>query len=342
MRYPNKEWCVSQEFENADLDSFPAKPTLGQVIDILEKAGANEILPSAVYYGLSGLSNGDLDTFRTIWQNLPVNYRQKLASELANASEVNFEFDYNAFGLLAFTDSDASVRIAAIDLLWANESLEYLSQLIDVAENDDSIEVRASAIGELGRFILLGEYGEIPEHASIQAQDVAIGFLNDITEDLQVRRRALEAISNSSIEFVSEAIAEAYESDEHDMRVSAIYAMGRSYNQEWQEIVLKEIHSADAEIRYEATRAAGELEIEEAIPLLGKVAVIDEREIQEVAIWSLGEIGGIQAVRLLTAMAEDAEDANDEDLLDAIEDALGYASIAGANLDMDFDPSQWN
>ncbi len=194
----------------------------------------------------------------------------------------------------------------------------------------------------LGRFILLGEYGEIPESEAVRAQDVAINLLNDEVEDIQVRRRALEAISNSSLEFIPEAIEEAYESDEHLMRVSAVFAMGHSYDQRWNETVLREMRNDDPEIRYEAARAAGELEIEEAVTLLGQIAIVDEREIKEVAIWSLGEIGGSQAVRLLTALAEDAEEAEDEDLKEAIEDAIGYASMVGADIDVDFESSDWN
>jgi len=141
---------------------------------------------------------------------------------------------------------------------------------------------------------------------------------------------------------VPEAIEEAHESDEQLMRVSAVFAMGRSYDERWNETVLREMRNDDPEIRYEAARAAGELEIEEAVTLLGQIAVVDEREIKEVAIWSLGEIGGSQAVRLLTALAEDAEEAEDEDLKEAIEDAIGYASMVGADIDVDFESHDWN
>lgn len=327
-------------------DSFeikpPNKPTIGELIAVLEVETGTGHVPVALYYGLSNLDDVSLELVRPTWGKLSSDYKIKVATELAEASEADFELDFRTFGHLVLDDSDPDVKIAAINLLWEDESLYLLSLLIDLAENDENTDVRAAATSELGRFILLGEYGDIPDRDCVRAQDVAIGLLNDNTEDIRVRRRALEAISNSSLDFVAEAISEAYESDEQLMRVSALYAMGRSYDQQWSEIVLKEIRSDDPEVRYEAARAAGELEISDAIPLLGQLAVVDEREIQLVAIWSLGEIGGSQATRLLSAMAEDAEEANDEDLLEAIEDALGYASMVGADLDMDFDASDWN
>jgi HEAT repeat protein len=317
------------------------KPTIEEVISMLQH-GEDEHVPAAVYYGLSDLDDVSIRVFEPSWQNLSADYKRKIVNELAEASEVNFDLNFDTLSYLALDDADARVRSSAIDLLWINESLDLLSRLIDLAENDESTEVRAAAVSELGRFILLGEYGDIPEQEAVRAQDVAINLLNDTAEDVQVRRRALEAISNSSLEFVPEAIEEAYESDEPLMRVSSIFAMGRSYDQQWTETVLRELRNDDPEIRYEAARASGELEIEEAVTLLGQLAVADEREIQQVAIWSLGEIGGSQAMRLLTALAEDAEEAEDEDLHEAIEDAIGYAGMVGSDIDVDFESRDWN
>lgn len=326
------------------LDITPTtKPSIDEVVSALQQEDAEREHVSAVtYYGLSDLDDVALRAFEPVWNNLPADYKRRIITELAEASEVNFEFNYETLGYLALDDPDAGVRSAAIDLLWINESLDLMSRLIDLAENDDSSEVRARATSELGRFILLGEYEEIPEAEAVRVQDVVINLLNDEVEDIQVRRRALEAISNSSLDFVNQAIQEAYESDEHLMRVSAVYAMGRSYDATWNETVVREMRNDDPEIRYEAARAAGELEIEEAVTLLGKIAVADEREIKQVAIWSLGEIGGSQAMRLLTALAEDAEEAEDEDLKEAIEDAIGYASMVGSDIDVDFESSDWN
>jgi len=317
------------------------KPSIEEVVALLPE-NEGEPLPAGIYYGLSDLESAALDIFEPAWHKLSVDYKRKLVSELVEASEANFDLNFDTLAYIALNDEDAGVRSGAIDLLWADESTYLLSRLLDLAENDDSPEVRASATSEIGRFILLGEYGDIPDADAIKAQDVAIGLLNDSSEDIQVRRRALEAISNSSLDFVPEAIEEAYQSDEHLMRVSAIFAMGRSYDPRWNETVLREMRNDDPEIRYEAARAAGELEISEAVTLLGKLAVADEREIKQVAIWSLGEIGGNHATRLLTALAEDAEEAEDEDLREAIEDAIGYASMVGADIDVDFEAGNWN
>lgn len=326
------------------LDQYPiepdespnSKPTIDDVIKSLQSVEDDHI-PAVAYYGLSDIGRGGIERFRPTWDALGDSFRQKLLSGLAEASETNFEFNYHELAQLGLVDSSPAVRTASVALLWEDNSLETLSTLISLAENDDSVEVRAAAATDLGRFILLGEYEEIPERDTARTQEVVVGLLTDESEDVAVRRRALEAISNSNHEIVSDAIQEAYASDDPLMRVSALFAMGRTYNQKWREIVLRELHSDDPEMRYEAARAAGELEIEEAISLLGQLAVIDDRDIKQVAIWSLGEIGGQFALRLLNGLAEDADEAGDEDLYEDIEDAIGYATLVGADFDFDLD-----
>jgi hypothetical protein len=310
------------------------KPTL---IETLEAMKANEdgTANATIFYGLSGLTMDDIKLVKPAWETLPVEYRRKLMMDIAEASESNFELDYQSVGFMGLDDEDSEVRQAAIDALWVEESLEFLARLIDITQWDESQEVRAAALSALGRYILLGEYEEIPEHDAILAQETAINIWTNEDEPIEVRRRALEAISNSSHEILPDAINEAYHDSNRLMRISAVFAMGRSYDHQWQEIVLRELSAPDDEMRYEAARAAGELEIEEAVPRLGRIAVNDEREIKEVAIWSLGEIGGSQAMRILSALAEDAQGAEDESLLEAVEDAIGSASMAGGDFDFE-------
>ena len=61
-------------------------------------------------------------------------------------------------------------------------------------------------------------------------------------------------------------------------------------------------------------RAAGELELRDAVRHLGNLLVHEDREVQEMAVWALGEIGGKDARRLLEdAGAEGATAAQAQD-----------------------------
>jgi HEAT repeat protein len=329
---------MEYKFQDEEIQSnkLPEKPALETTLQAL-KVSAENIISPTLYYGLSGLSTTDIKRLEPVWETIDAEKRRALLLELAEASELNFEFEYRELGFFALNDGDANIREAAIDLLWEDESLELMERLTEIAQWDESTSVRAAATSALGRFILLGEYEEIQEQQAVRVQDVVIGILTNEDEEVDVRRRALEAISNCGHQIVHEAIRDAYSGSEQKMRVSAIFAMGRTYDSDWKDIVLRELSSEDPEIRYEAARSAGELEIKASVPYLGKIAREDEREIQEVAVWSLGEIGGREALRILSTLAEDTDEVEDENFLESIEDAIGNASLVGDELSFDED-----
>src|SRR5690606_855672 len=305
--------------ENAD--SVREQPDLDTTLYAL-KSNVEGAAIATIFYGLSGLSAAQIPRVQEAWVTLSVDYRHKLLQQMLDISETNFELDYRLIGMLALEDDDPTVRTDAVELLWDDDSLETMDRLIDLAQWDESVQVRAASASALGRFILAGELGDLPETETIRAQDVVVSLLTSEDEDVEVRRRALEAIANCSHEIVQEAINEAYQSDDPRMQASAVFAMGRTCDNRWNDIVLREIDNADPAIRYEAARASGELEIEEAVPHLARLAQGPDREIKEVAIWSLGEIGGSYAMKILGALADVAEQDEDDDLLEAIEEAI--------------------
>ncbi len=307
------------------------KPDLSTLLDALaqsETTGPSSVL----YYGLSDLSVSELQHVEKVWTGLNTATRRKLMRALVEVGETNFEMDYTAIGMLGLSDDDAGVREAAIDVLWEDESLALMDRLIALARTDKARGVRASAASALGRFVLSGELGDLDPAAFARVQTAVLDILFDDDEDIDVRRRALEAIANCSNEVVPEAIEDAYRSDDRRLQVSALFAMGRTCDQRWETIVLRELDNPDPEMRYEAARAAGELELEEAVLPLSRLAFDQDIEIRDVAIWALGEIGGKEALRVLTILERDARASNNRDLLAAVEDAIHTAQLGSDNL----------
>ncbi len=301
-----------------------------KMIDLLGDPDAP--LTAAMIYNLSDLPQDDLAILATNWLTYPVERRRALIRRLGETSETNFEVNFDAVNTLALEDPDPEVRVAAIEGLWENESVAHLRHLAALAVSDTAMEVRAAAVGALGRFILQGEFGKLPQAEAQLAQDTALDLFNSRDEPLDVRRRALEAISNCGRDGVSELIEEAYMDPSIKMRASAVFAMGRSCDLRWREIILDELMSDEPELLYEATRAAGELELKDAVSALGGLLDHEDREIQEMAVWALGEIGGKQARRLLEAAAELAPD---DSFAEAVDEALEMAYLVGG--DMHFD-----
>lgn len=312
------------------------QPNLEAVLEAL-KAGDGGVPSSEVFYGISGLTHKDILQLAPVWLSLTPAYRRKILRAMIEISETDFEMDYRSIGMFALTDPDPVVREAAIEVLWEDESLELLSQLITMATSDEIREVRTGAASALGRFVLLGELDDLPQDETRLVQKAVIDLLNDQNEDIAVRRRALEAIANSSHETVPDFIRKAYYGDNPQMRISSLFAMGRTCDNQWADVILEELESDDPEMRYEAARASGELELQDAVPVLSRLAVEDEREIQEVSVWALGEIGGREAMRVLNYLAEIAEDDGDDELLDAIHEAIGNASLVMGDIDLSFD-----
>lgn len=310
----------SNEFE------MPEKPTLEEALEALNNYD-HGVLNAAIVYGLSDLSPKQIITLKPVWDALAPEVRTEILSALLDSSENNIELNYDSLSIIALEDAASTVRKAAIALMWENDDVQLMDRLIDLAENDVAIEVRAEAAKALGRFILAGELGNIAENLADKAQESVIQLLNDELEDVEVRRRALESISNSSHAIVPEAIRDAYDSGLRAMQVSAIFAMGRSCDQQWSSTVLNELGSSDPEIQYESARAAGELQLEEAVPDLIRFWGENDPEIREVVIWSLGEIGTKEAVRTLQNIQDDLEESGNDDFAEAVDDALGNAEL---------------
>ena len=309
-----------------DLDVEPTKPDFALTLQALRDYETEKDMVT-LSYGLSGLVPDQLAKLDPVWKQVKPESRRAIMRMLAEIGETDFMLDFEVVGYFGLIDPDPKVREAAIDVLWMDESPELMRRLMDLAQNDPAIEVRASAASELGRFILLAEFEELPQEDGEAIQDVLVQLWNDREETIDVRRRALEAIANCSHAIAPEAISEAYASPDQPMRVSAVFAMGRSCDERWTEIILEEIISEDLELRYEAARAAGLLGLVEAIPTLAELTVEEDREVQAVAIESLGEIGGQEALRILNLLAEKAEEDDDDELAEAVDDAIGNASL---------------
>lgn len=323
-----------QYYSEDDLDAESVqrqRPSLATTLDAL-KASDGGRLNSTIFYGLSDLSESDIETVQGVWSTLTPTTRRRIMRRVAETAETNFDMEYGAIGRLGLDDPDAEVRQAAIEALAEDRGLDLMRRLIDMASTDSDDNVRAAALSGLGAFILAGELGDLPEAQALQAQKIAVQILNNTNEPIDVRRRALEAIGNCSSDIVPDLVREAYQHSDRRMRVSAVYAMGRTCDLTWRDIVTRELRSEDPEMRYEAARSAGELELRETVPTLAQLTRDSDAEIREIAIWSLGEVGGEDAMKVLRKLIRDAERAHNDDLIQVIEDAIGAASIGSDDL----------
>ncbi len=291
-------------------------PEFDNVLSLLRDT-SRPFPPQALYY-FSSLAPDNLAALEAAWPEVDPERRFNLLDDLTDLSEANFEVCFDAVFRLALDDESAPARAAAIRGLWEVEEPDLMGRFMHLMQSDPATEVRAAAASALGRFVYLGEVEDITPTQARRIEDSLIATINS-KDELEVRRRALEALAYSGRPEVAALIREAYGSPEEKLRVSAVFAMGRSADEQWAPHVLAELESVMPEIRFEAARAAGELELEDAVPSLAKMGDDSDRQVREAAIWSLSQVGGPRARKALKLLLRKAEPDEREFVLDALD-----------------------
>src|SRR5438094_7991609 len=80
---------------------------------------------------LSDLSTEDRTTVREEWPRLPVARRRNIVGHLVTMAEDNLELYFRPMYLVALDDSDAKVRLSAIEGLYEDNSKLTMGKLIE-------------------------------------------------------------------------------------------------------------------------------------------------------------------------------------------------------------------
>lgn len=306
--------------------------------ELLQRLIQQEDLPPLEeLYAFSDLSQQDAELLRRQWTMIPVQRRREVVAELVRLAEDDLFLLLGRMLRVALGDSDAQVRQTAVKGLWEDGQADLIGPLVQLLHNDPDNDVRAAAATALGGFVLAGELEELDTALAMRAEEALLGILADTAQPLEVRRRALESIAYSGEAGVRQLIEDGYYSPDEEMRVSAVFAMGRSADVRWRGLVRAELQNPSAAVRAEAAFACGELEARGALNDL--MALLDDRDpaVRRAAIFALGRIGGSDARDALEAVmlgnnAEEAEAAEQ-----ALEEMSFYADLEAVSL---FDESE--
>jgi len=262
---------------------------------LAELSDQSKPLVSAKLANLSTLSSDELRLFLEAWAKTGVERRRQIASQLVALAEENCKLNFDDTFLVCLRDPDEIVRVKAIEGLWEYENRSLIDPFITMLREDSVESVRAAAAIALGKFAMLAELGKLRPDDMAKVERALLDVIDDQKEQLEVRRRAIEAIASLSLPKVTQIIQQAYQSDDPRMRFSAIYAMGKNSDPAWLPTLVKELCSPDSEMRFEAAGACGELGEEAAIPHLVRLIHDVDSQVQLSAIAALGQIGGSEA-----------------------------------------------
>lgn len=272
---------------------------------------------------LSSLNDDEMDQFRLWWPSLPREQRRKLIERLVAVAEDNVEMDFNAIFRHCLTDDYPKVREIAVSGLWECDDHNLVDPLITLSTDDPSEEVRISAVVALSKFGVLAESGKLLHRNGERIKEALLSLLEDEQGSVEIRRRALEAVASFNTPRVRELIRWAYSNPDLKLRISALYAMGRTIDPTWLPTLIKEMGNRDQAMRYEAASACGEMGEEEAVPYLMGLIQDEDHQVQIAAIKALGAIGGTLAKRALRRCVKSDEEA----LQDAAQEALQQLEV---------------
>jgi len=233
-------------------------------------------------------------------------------------------------------DDSPKVRQEAIGALWEVADQRHIEPLMLKAEKDPDVAVRAKAAGVLGIYVYDGVVeGLLPESDLVTVRSFLLDLAQNPSEELMVRRMAIEALSFDADDVVQDLIEWAYHHQQPEMRMTAIFAMGRSRNPRWTDAILAELDSSDHAIQLEAINAAGDAGLARATPRLRILAAAKDRELATAAIWALAHTGGPGAIETIEMLSQ----SDDEEIRHVANEAIEefYQTSRDAEEDMDED-----
>ena len=240
--------------------------------------------------------------------------------------------------------TDEAERVLAAELageiVVINEELTKVLSAI-VADRGASDELRGTAAIALGPVLedmdvyepLGGGLDEldgpaIPVHEFRRIRwELHSLYLNEDTPKL-VRRRILEASVRAPEAWHEDAIREAYDRDDSEWRLTAVFCMGHVTG--FADKILKALDDSDEEVRFEAVQAAGLREIRAAWPHVARLlrSPDTDRELLFAAIEASVGVRGKATVEYLHELSE----SEDRDVAEMARRAMGTANALYGDL----------
>ena len=207
---------------------------------------------------------------------------------------------------------------------------DVLATLLTVLDDDaEAIELRGGAAIALGPAL---------EHADTDGFDdpddmpITESMFRKIQETLRklymdapvpkdVRRRILEASVRAPQDWHQAAVRAAYSSDDEEWKLTAVFCM--KYIRGFDDQILESLKSSNADIHFEAVSAAGNWELRAAWPHIA--ALVSSEGVEKNLLLAAIEAAAIIRPQEAEEVLGDLLESDDEDIVDAVEEALAMA-----------------
>jgi HEAT repeat protein len=299
--------------------------------DVMSGLFTGEHVPVHLLFRLSDMRPWEQERLFAAWPDVEAERRREIMRHLVDFAEENFVVDFTPMFKMGLDDPSTAVRIAALDGLWDATDVRLIPPVLRIMQNDPDAEARAAAASALAHFVLLAEWGQVPQRSVVPVIEALLRAYENPATAVPVKRSALEALGSANHPRVNTLIEEAYENEDLDMQLSAIFAMGNTADPRWLPIILAELNNPSPAMRAEAAHAAGALGRGDAIALLAELTQDEEDEVREAAVVGLGQIGGDRVQTILTDLLNDPEF---EALHEVIQEALDSMLLLAGELSL--------
>lgn len=305
------EEAAYADLEDASYASFE------EALDAIQE----DSLVPFVLTGFSDITRKQVHQFRNVWNEIDsAEARRTIADHVAALGLADVRLDFMRFFRVLLDDASPAVRQVAASSLEPYDDPALIEPLVQLAQADESEDVRLAAIEALESFAMLGEFEMLDHKDQQRLRKALMGFVNDTSLKPRLRAAAVvSASADSETPKVREAIAEAFESGEPDLRLGAVKAMGRASDPQWIGILEGMLRSLDPDERQAAAQSLSQYDDESVVPMLTQVAREDlEMPVRLEAIAGLGTIGSRSALHNLNTLREYVSD----DEIEAVDAAI--------------------
>src|SRR5215471_9064190 len=153
----------------------------------------------------------------------------------------------------------------------------------------------------------------------------------------EVRRRILEASVRAPEDWHQNAIRAAYSSGEKEWILTAVFSM--RWVRGFDDQILEALKSGDAEIRYEAIQAAGNWGLAAAWSHILSL-VRDATTPKSLLLAAIGAVASIRPAEARSVLV-DLADSDDEEIAEAVDEAIGMAETVSDEEDDEEAGSEW-
>ena len=277
---------------------------------------------------LSDLSRERSERLRKVLAEMADGPRSAFYRAMDESSLNSYEYNFAPIANIGIDDPEGDIRAASIHVLGFEDDRETGERILDAAQNDPDLRARIAAIEILGQYMFESAVeNRIPVNKQ-RLQKVLADLIEN--RDEMVRRAAVVSYAVSEDERVKEIVSGYLAGNDREELIAGLTAVRHALGEDWDESVLELIRHDDEDVCREAIRAAGALQLREALPALYEIISRFDRippELLIVTAEAVAEIGDESSLDVLETLGEAVVDM-DEKITDAVDDCIDTLNMS--------------